>query len=369
MVRRLLLLSLTTGSLAVAGWLFWHQHTPHSAEPNARRVESPHDPFAFVIDVPAVIVDETGVCNFEVPIENRTGEVVRFRSLSCSCTCTSSQLVKQSLAPGESTTLRLSVHTGTKSGSNRFVCYLADDRERQWTAGVQVELLRAEGFDAPHVSFGVMKPSESVSRAVFFRQHAASADQLPPVPDFTSEGPGVSVVAGEPVVKPVGRALCREVPVTCTATSSNTLGYTTGTLRALRGGRLVNSGTSIPIDWTVRAAIEASPVRVVLTPSQSGETTTRRVILQSSRGEPFRVLRATVAHPALEVRAVEEPGSGATQVIEVGIRGELPTKTISSELVVHTDHPESQSISVTVTVLILPESTGGSPPGRQGEKP
>lgn len=323
--------------------------------------QSPQDPFSFVIDVPAVVVDEAGVCTFEVPIENRTGEAVQFRSLSCGCTCTASQLAKQSLAPGESTTLRLSVHTGNKTGSNQFVCYLADHHERQWAAGVRVELLRSEGFDTDHVSFGQLKPGQSASRTIHFRQHALRGDQLPPVPTFTPEGPGLGIVVGEPVTKTANGSVCRETPVTCSATTSSTTGYTAVTVRSHRNGSPPLPATSLQIDWTVRAAIVASPPRIVFTDSRSGGSLTRRVVLRSSRGEAFRILRATVTDPAIHVTVPEGSAEGGQAVVEVELRGDVPAKTAAADLVVETDHPEGATLTIPVSILVLPEVTADRP--------
>lgn len=313
------------------------------AVPSSLRKPPPVFETAFVLDADPELIDGSPVKTFDVRIENRTAETVRFGSMSCACSCSASTRDKDQLEPGEATTAHMTVGTAGRSGKQRFLCQWSDDAQRQWSALVRVELLGSEQFEPVALSLGNVLPETRVRRTANLVQTWRAGTPAPSQPLLQPTDRNVQVSFGEPEQVSLGGTLLRRItPATIELQTHREAGHDSTKVLTTTVPTLLQPSAQLSIDWNVKAPIVAVPARIVF----NGNDLERTIRVESADGKPLPVVAVHCDHPGIAVKA-SAPQSN--QIVVTRLPG-VESKTSFAEIAVETGN----SSRVTVAVVLPP---------------
>jgi hypothetical protein len=187
---RLLLLSLFIG--VVAALLGYALDSTPQAVALVDTAAPPPSPTRFMRDELPVLVGPA-MLDYSVTVTNPFTTPVVFEPLNCFCACTETVRSVDRLGPGESATVQLRIRPSTRIGRHTFYCSWVDDANREWSAGVALDLVAHEIFSENRLDFGKLARGTQMAKTLDYLQHATSADKLLPAPEFKSTAPGVSI--------------------------------------------------------------------------------------------------------------------------------------------------------------------------------
>jgi|GEM_PF-1371531 len=261
--------------------------------------EASSEPNQFILEADPLLLDGDSVKTFEVPIENRTGDTVRFGSMVCACSCSTSRRDKDVLEPGESTIAHFTVSVAGRSGKQRFRCQWFDGTERAWSAEVRVELIGSEQFEPSSITVGSVLPGARIDRSAKLVQTWKVGTPPPAAPALQLSDRNVEVTLGEAQHVELGRTLLRRItPVTIAIRTQEQGGYNFSKVRTATESTLLQTSAQIGIDWIVKPPISAVPSRIVL---RAGDAE-RIIRVESPDGQPIAIRAIRCDHPAVEVR-------------------------------------------------------------------
>ncbi|MGL4422792.1 MAG: hypothetical protein ACRCZF_19145 [Gemmataceae bacterium] len=308
------------------------------------------DPFRFVEKRPPIFISYGNKVPFTITIPNTTGERLNFSALRCGCSCTGGTRSADTIGPGESFTVTIELDTFARTGPQTFTCQWGDQKERNWSAGVEIEILRPTRFVPEQFDAGTVAVEQAVSVQSQFVQYANSEKELPPLPEFRIQDKRFTVEPGPSRLSQMRPGLVsRETPVTVRWTIPAPGELESGPVQLVcdcHGGERLTIA-QVPVLWRVPVAYRLEPS--ILMVGQKGRAT-ERVEVHCADGKPFVIQSANVAPGGVEVRIEQadvKPGKPGILVLSpqanrTGGRGKLR---------ITTTHPTGTSSEHGLTIL------------------
>lgn len=97
--------------------------------------------YSIVVNGPSVIAEEKPDWAFTIPVENDTGQQVRFEKVISSCACSQAALDASQLPPGGSTRLAVTANLRGRSGQQVFAVRLVEDSGAVWEYQAKAEVI------------------------------------------------------------------------------------------------------------------------------------------------------------------------------------------------------------------------------------
>jgi hypothetical protein len=315
------------------------------------------EPFAFVLDHPPIVCrDATNPVTFDVPIANRSADVVRFHNFGCDCGCTSALLRKEELQAGESEVLRMTVNLSGREGSQRFACHWNDESGRRWSAETRVTIYRPAQFAPNLLRLGQVAAGDQISKQVHYDEYAATVHELPPATSFSISSiykDSVQLGVSQALVESLGVGLIRRrTTIDVSFTVANRGGYTEVFLTPS-----APPVASLRIDWSVRETVEMVPPRLALTSPVKGEDRqTQMVRVRTLDGQAIAIERITTSDAGIQARVPVAPHSPTNMTdIEVSVTLTEGKRLLAGDVILHLRAPDSREVRIPVTALRLGE--------------
>lgn len=303
--------------------------------------------------LPPVIVGDPPVpldCVF--PIENRSEEPLTFKALRPSCGCAEASLDAWTLAPGETTYLRLSMNLRGRSGPQRLTCTLEDEQTRPWRYELEtVAYQRAQFLGELVVHFGMVDPSSVLERTIEFCCYAETEAALPTDPSFTLDSPYVTLSAQSGRTEKTNDGLfVSKVPLhlRLKAPAEAVTGQAHLTAKYRCGEK--SGSIAIGADWCVRAFLTAQPGQVYFDlKARTAETPVeRRIMLKRTDGQVLVIHEVSSPHPA--VTCTVQNLTKATALVIFTCDVKKTEDFLTGEAIVQTNHPVQQAVRLPVAV-------------------
>jgi hypothetical protein len=150
---------------------------------------------------------------------------------------------------------------------------------------------------------------------MYFRQVAATKEELPPIPDFRLTGDGASFTTGPARLEQLGpRLVCRLTPLTVVVRVPDVAGR--GTAQVIPAGpvKINDPPPFVSIDWNVPGVVDLYPARAVFVvrKGQPAVELTRSVILRPQAGT--RITGVTSTDPRVRLTLRPESDGAALDV-------------------------------------------------------
>lgn len=343
-IRNLTILVLASTACAVVACVFagrelWGRSP---AIPTEAPLLAPADRTNFLLLADPLLLDSDQVKTYDVLIENRTAEVVRFEPITCACSCSTSRREKDTLEPGEFTVVHLTVSVAGRSGKQQFRCQWVDESGRVWSAEVRVELIGFEQFEPSSITVGSVLPDSKIERSAKLVQTWRVGTVVPPAPALQLSDRNIEVELGESQLIKLGTSLIqRTTPVAITVHVQRHAGYDFSKVRTTTDSTLLQFSAQLSIDWNVKPQIVALPSRLVL---RGGEAE-RVVRVESSDGQPIMVAAVRCDHPCIEVRKSPTESNAIVVLCKASVA--TPSPSIA-EIVIYTGSDRNSRVTVAV---------------------
>jgi hypothetical protein len=139
---------------------------------------------------------------------------------------------------------------------------------------------------------------------------------------------------------------------------------------ALRCGDETRATLGIPISWHVSPVLVVAPERLSLGACQANGRFTRKVIVRSSRGRPFRLLEVNCSDAGVLVASRFDLESDHAHILELDLAVPDVDGAWRTPLELKTDHPDAELVTLPVSALVtrLTRTAEESPPLRAVDK-
>lgn len=306
--------------------------------------------------IPPFFVEEHPNLRHDVPVRNDTGQTVRFSHVRQSCTCVGAvNLESKELPPGQETTLHFDIDVSRRTGPQRFICYLVEERGTEWTYELETTLYqRARFAEDGSLHFGMVNPKAEEVRQTEFRLYAESAAGFPRDVMFRSDSDCLRVEA-EPCNDeqlPDG-IIFRKIPLKIHLKAPATPGLKNVALHAKYVCGTEKREVPTGVDWNVRTLVSITPSQAYFgtIDSSSPERIERRVTLQSPDGRAIRIKKVTTSQPEQVDCRIDGPHEGTRIRLVLALNTKSFKKPLWDEVVVEIDNPLQPSVKIPIAAL------------------
>ncbi|CAN5795740.1 hypothetical protein BH23PLA1_BH23PLA1_33450 [soil metagenome] len=287
------------------------------------------------VDLGAVFAPETKEITHTFQVKNSTARPVIVEDLEYSCACTEAEIGRRQLPPGATTTLRMRINVAASHTEKSVVCAVRTDHPdfplwnyaikytsypRSIIAPNRIELETASTTSTEKPS----RPSGS-GRLEIYSGHPN--DPIPK-PGIIDAPPGLVVEVGDnPEVSRLGNGLTRYSFLLAVSVADMSSG---SFVRPLRIGVEGGPAATTVVSWRHVGPLECSPPRVhfgVVELSDTENPPTRKVIIRSPSGRPFRLARLD-RESSVVIRKLG--GRAPVHVLDIGM--EVPADSASPAL-------------------------------------
>jgi hypothetical protein len=325
--------------------------------PQARPTQQTPEHF---VKLRPIFVDETPILNHDITIRNDNGAPVHFISVLPKCSCTGASLGKTSLAPNEETTLKLQARLYGRSGIQRFVCTLVDDKGVHWTCGIETTLYtRASFSDTGALHFGLVEPGSVCTKTtdllICSRDAAGADDRVIAV----SKSDKLQVFTDTPVRDQNSDGIVTtRIPIRIQLHAPESAGVGTAAF-----GVKVTGRASIEIlheaTWNVRSLFTVKPRQVFFGAiSGSDPNITRVVEIRRDDGSPIKVKSIRVPTDALKITS-EPCTDGTATRLHFELNPRRVNGSLWQEVHVETEGTIQPSISIPVAYVVSQQKESG----------
>jgi hypothetical protein len=303
-------------------------------------------------DAGPVFVDQTPRVSHTFQVKNESNSPLTIKEVRRSCVCTSATISKQVLAPGEAATLTMDVDVKPIFHEWTVSCNLVTDQgdrpERDYV--LTYRSYPRTRFEAETITLECGTSGENqYSRAAFLEIYEPAGSE----PDvlLSVEGGGSLTTAFDPtpIIDLIDEGRVRRsryrVSVSLPPSYRASSGTHTETITAMtRRGYSASSVAS----WTYSAPVSITP------PSTSfgiiddaGPPRTRKVIIKSSDGTPFRLIAADTPAGPVELQGVPSDGPSSIHVVTLLLHpASEQGRFRSGQREIPTDHPDMPVIPI-----------------------
>lgn len=303
-------------------------------------------------DAGPVFVDQTPRISHTFPVKNESNSPLTIKEVRRSCVCTSASISTQVLAPGESATLTMDVDVKPIFHEWTVSCNLVTDQgdrpERDYILTYR-SYPRAR-FEAETITLERDASGENqYSRAASLEIYEPAGSE----PDILQsvEGGGSLTTAFDPspIIDLIDEGRVRRSRYRVSVSLSPSYRASSGThaetlIAVTRRGYSASSVAS----WTYSAPVCITP------PSTSfgvidddGRPRTRKVVIRSSDGTPFRLIAADTRDGPVELRGVPGDGPSSIHVVTLLLHpASEQGRFRSGQREITTDHPDMPSIPI-----------------------
>lgn len=299
-------------------------------------------------------------------VKNTTGRSVKILKKISSCSCASAELERDTLAPGEETTLTL--RTGVQDASNgweiacRLVTDSPDDGFKDWIYRLHYRSYTRARMEPPTLAFGLVKCDKVRAETVMPQRGIVELMQPASEPPDRIERwdvpDGFELLADpEPEVELIESGRVRRSRFGYALRLKPSANQIPGARSAALA--LVTRGHAIAvavISWTSESPWVLEPSSVHLGILQMGESSSKSVILRSSEGESFRILEMLSDSDSVfierEERGTPALDSKSAHVLRIKYRGQpSPTRALTGLIKIRTDRHNEAIVSIPWSAL------------------
>lgn len=316
-------------------------------------------------DLGAVYAPETKEISHTFSVKNTTAQTVVVEDLEYSCACTEAEIGHRQLPPGATTTLKMRINVAASQTENSVVCAVRTNHPKfpLWNYAIKYtsyprSIISPNRIELETASTTTSNESTLPQGSGRLEIYSGQPDTPAPKPGIIDAPPGLVVKIGDtPEVSWLADDLVRYSYTFAVSVADISSGSFVRPLRvAVEGGP---AATTV-VSWKHVGHLECSPPRVhfgVVDLSNTETLPTRRVIVRSPTGQPFRLARRDQESSVV----IRKLGNRApVHMLDIGM--EVPADSTSPALsgVIHleADLPESG-----VTKLDIPWSAFVSRPG------
>jgi hypothetical protein len=213
-------------------------------------------------------------------LTNTSQQQVHIAGARVSCGCVAAQAVKDTLAPGESTSVYATMDTRRFTGAKQVTIYVSFDRPVWQEVSLSISAYQRDdlAMDAEGIKFGaVSRGSPSVAKMnVTLRQ-----------PNWAVQGATSESAFVIPKVKELRRT---QFEVVYEVSAELKPGLPTGTWTTdihLATNSPVAPKITMPASVEIRPALSVSPGEVTFNPTQVGQQSESKIVVKG--GQPFRI--------------------------------------------------------------------------------
>jgi hypothetical protein len=259
--------------------------------------------------LPAVIAEDEPDLKLAVPVKNTTGATVQFAKLTHSCACAGAKLQKMTLAPGEETTLAVTMNLRGRSGEQRLAVSLLETSGRPWHQLLDFTVYPRARFTNGQESLQLTeaKPKTPLDREVVLEFFDTDRQRLPAQPAFSTEGHSFQIQAGTTQDEQVApRIWKRRIPLHLHYVAPDRAGPYHGELVARFTQRGESRTLKLGVNGYVLSLFKVTPEFVFFeaTPA-STEGCSRKVLIRRTDGQPLEIRKLETSHA--KIKALIEP--------------------------------------------------------------
>lgn len=302
----------------------------------------------FTYRVPPTIGDDQPDMTVTVPVENTTSRRVTFERIIHSCSCVSAEYKTNSLAPGEKTTLEVTIRLVGRSGPQRFIVSLVDVDGRTWTYTVHTTIYPRARFSVENAVLQLPStdPAKLIDTQVTLELFGATHECLPRAANFSSNNTGLTIQAGSPIAEQIAHGVwVRRIPVQ--------LSYKTPSVPGAYHLRLLCSfehaaqkhELSLGMSGQVRSLYEVTPNYLFFEKDTPADSTSKRVIIKRTDGRPLHIATVYASNPAVRV-TVEGCTDPSMRILICTLDRKHLQEPLWGQLVVNTNHDQQPELRV-----------------------
>ncbi len=306
--------------------------------------------------------------SFQIALENRGPSILEIGKITTSCACTRASLSQRRIPPGGSSTLTAFVRVGDNLAANSARIYVPSSDpvapQREIFVSWQVDVpLRT---DQTSLNLPPLSPGEGAERTLPIRLkglalcpscrlQAQSGSQtatcaVDPLPAERSESHDTPLPDDE--FRVVSQLRFRVHP------QAEENFYRDAAHIDLFCGADRRAGFTLPVTWSVAPVVQAAPGRVYFGVTKPGEAFTRRVVLHSRSGQPFRLIGIDPGERIALVGPLASATTDAIHHLELAVRAPATEGPCREVAHVRTDHPGGDDIVLSFSGIVAQEGTG-----------
>jgi hypothetical protein len=298
-------------------------------------VDQPH------FDFGKISADGKAVHRFKVA--NKGNAPLNISRLNPSCGCTSTVIGQWTLNPGQSTdveaTFNPSGFRGVVHKSIQVICN--DPATPTLNLTFEAEVVREISPSTDAVFFQDLQRTSPRKSSVKF-----SSGNGQPVHLTEAKAPGAPYLSAS--IRPDGKDAWVDILIDGRQVPPGRL---TGTdALVVRTDNAKVPTVNITIQWEIKAAIQAEPMRVAWVESAGKELRTK-VVLKQVDGKPFRILSAKTTHSLLRVEGAGK-GQATQHELQVVLAASAKAGMYNEKVILTTDSPEQPEVELRVAASL-----------------
>ncbi len=316
-------------------------------------------------DFGPILVDESPELSHRFEIRNTTRKPLRILGETHSCSCTKVDLIPTTLAPGQSTSLTLHVKTKPTFTREVVACQVVTDPPNVLSTGYQ---LSYQGYPRSRIQpgridLGTLQLAEPESKLsadeVWLEVYGPKGKSVPKPISCTSLAPIVANIASEPITETLADEVHSaryqiRVENGGGAQDSRDEGESRMRFLVIR----FDDGTSVgaAVCWRVEGPLSARPSAIHFGMVAQGDPPkSRKVLVRSTDGRPFRLMSATTGSDAVSIRSPMGPNSmpSTMNIVEIDLSevGAKGAPVESGTIRLKTDLPGVNEVGVPWSVF------------------
>lgn len=278
-------------------------------------------------------------------IVNNTNQPVRISGVSVSCGCVSTQVLKNTLQPGEETAIIANMNTSVFINTRTVTIYVRFDQPRFQEVRLWVQANSREDvqFNPGNIAFGVVKSGTKTAESKMQISFLGGSTQ---VTDLKSESNYVT-----PSYKQIQRANGETAYEISAKLREDTPAGKWYTDIWLTTNNPSMPRIRVPVTVEVESALTVNPSTVALGQVKAGTETDRKVIIRGLR--PFRITGITGTDGELQVKTTSNE-SKSVHVLTVTLSPRQATPNFFKDFRVQTDLTNASEIEIHAKAEVVP---------------
>lgn len=303
-----------------------------------------------VLNLGDVALDDGEVMPVSFRFENRGQAPLTIREIASSCSCTNATVSQKVTPPGATGDIHVQIRRSQLGpGSAKLIIYSDDPMNPKLELKCQWHGIARLQFDQTTIDFGDVLPGATVEREVGLTfQDQKRYPKCRPVeivcPPELQVTPGRAAVLNEP--------LPGESRYLVVLSASRQLGLGRGAIR-FRFQDCFKDEFTIPVSWTVRSRIQATPQQLYLDAGRPGVTLRKKVVITATDPDVLEIQSATL-RPEQAGTITLTRISETCQNVEVTVSLTTEPQTLNGTIVLECLRPVRETVEIPWSAAKLP---------------
>lgn len=314
---------------------------------------TPIGPVVVVRQLPPVFIEETSRLEYDFPVKNETGQVVRFTGIQRSCSCTAAELGVKELAPGQETTLHFDIDLVHRKGPQRFLCQVILESGDTWAYALETTLYeRAKFADNGLTYFSMVDPNTQEVRAAEFQAFAKTVAELPQKIAVEVDSDRVRVERNEAITEVQPDAVCiRRFPLKYHLRTPALPGPGQAAVEVRFERQGVQQQVRTGLSWNVRTLFTISPAQVYFGKvDPASAPVERKVLIRRTDRQPLAIKDIEISCAGVNYR-VEQTSDQTKCFLVFRLNQASSTESLFGHALVNTNHPLQPSVKIPLAAL------------------